>query len=256
VTTYRSPSLTVDIIIEHEGGVVLIERRNPPHGYALPGGFVDYGETVEAAAIREAREETSLHVQLRGLLGIYSDPARDARQHTVSAVFVASASGELKAADDAVSAMVAKLDALPSPLCFDHARILADYAAWQRSGATVVAGSILTDEDRRTIADLAWQTLSAVVALPISSVRSAFRRGPLSQPGACHVTIKNKRGDIRGSAGSTTTSATLALAVEEITAAAAISQPQAPILRGEISELHIEISVLGFTTDVIIATND
>jgi 8-oxo-dGTP diphosphatase len=254
--TYRSPALTVDVVIEHGDGIVLIERRNPPHGYALPGGFVDYGETVEAAAVREAMEETSLSVTLRALLGVYSDPSRDARQHTVSTVFIAEGRGSLKAADDAKHAFVVASDALPTPLCFDHARILADYRAWQQHGLTPAPRLLLTEADRHTLGELAWQTLAAMIAVPISSVRPALRSGPLSQPGACHVALRTKRGELRGSAGSTEPRTTLALAVEEMTAAAALSAPHAPILRSELPDLRIEISVLGASTDVIIATND
>jgi 8-oxo-dGTP diphosphatase len=126
-----TPALAVDLVIElvdRPGRpIVLIERRHPPSGYALPGGFVDVGETVEEAARREAQEETGLAVELRSLLGVYSDPARDARGHTVSIVYVAGSRGEPQAGDDAARVIVTDLGALP-PLAFDHARILADYA--------------------------------------------------------------------------------------------------------------------------------
>lgn len=131
LTPYRNPTPTVDIIIQCPGGkVVLIERLNEPHGWALPGGFVDYGETVERAAVREAAEETGLAVELTGLLGVYSDPRRDPRQHTLSVVFTAFAAdlSVLGAGDDAMRAQIFALDALPSPLVFDHAVILDDYA--------------------------------------------------------------------------------------------------------------------------------
>jgi 8-oxo-dGTP diphosphatase len=129
VKQYRNPFPTVDIIIEINGGIVLIERKNPPYGWALPGGFVDYGESLEDAARREAREETSLETENLRLLGCYSDPSRDARMHTISTVFVAKGSGTPQAADDAAALDIFKIDNLPSPLCFDHNRILADYAA-------------------------------------------------------------------------------------------------------------------------------
>ena len=128
---FRNPVPTVDIIIETDGGIVLIERRNPPHGWAIPGGFLDWGETVEACAVREAREETGLDVRLSSLFYVYSDPRRDPRQHTITTVFVASASGSPVAADDARNAGVFTEDALPAPLAFDHARILGDYFRWR-----------------------------------------------------------------------------------------------------------------------------
>ena len=130
----RNPVPTVDIIIELDGGVVLIERRHQPHGWAIPGGFVDYGETLAQAARREAREETSLDVELVELLGCYSDPRRDQRVHTVSAVFVARAGGSPRGADDAARAQVFREGALPAPIVFDHPTILADYFAWLKTG--------------------------------------------------------------------------------------------------------------------------
>ena len=127
MSDHKNPFPTVDIIIEVEGGIVLIERKNPPHGWAIPGGFVDYGETVEVAAVREAREETGLVVQLTGLLGVYSDPSRDPRSHTISTVFVASAAGRPVADDDAADAGVFTEDTLPEDIAFDHREILRDY---------------------------------------------------------------------------------------------------------------------------------
>ncbi len=101
----KTPYLTVDIIIERQKDgrkqIVLVKRKNPPHGWALPGGFVDYGETVEEAAVREAREETGLDVRLKRQFHVYSDPSRDPRLHTVSVVFIAEADGEPQGADDA-----------------------------------------------------------------------------------------------------------------------------------------------------------
>ena len=131
--TPRNPYLTVDVIIEFESetgdaGVVLIERKNPPYGWALPGGFVDYGETLEAAAVREAREETSLEVELIRQFHAYSDPGRDARQHNVTVVFVAKPiGGVLEARDDAGRTGVFSKNSLPSEIAFDHADILSDY---------------------------------------------------------------------------------------------------------------------------------
>jgi 8-oxo-dGTP diphosphatase len=127
IKSYLNPFLTVDVIIDDGERVVLIERRNPPAGWALPGGFVDYGESLEAAARREAREETGLELIRLEQFRAYSDPARDPRQHNVTVVFTARASGILCAGDDASTARWFPLSALPAPLCFDHPRILADY---------------------------------------------------------------------------------------------------------------------------------
>ncbi len=132
VVKYRNPFPTVDIIIEVEKGIVLIRRKNPPYGWALPGGFVDYGESLEAAAIREAREETSLDVELVSQLGAYSDPDRDPRKHTISVVFIARAGGQPRAADDAVDIGIFDRDTLPERLAFDHGRIVQDYFDSQR----------------------------------------------------------------------------------------------------------------------------
>ena len=122
----KTPALTVDVVLLVGGDrVVLVERRFEPRGWALPGGFVDVGETVEAAAVREAREETGLDVRLLELLHVYSDPRRDPRRHTASAVFLAEADGEPRGGDDAAQALGFAWDALP-PLAFDHAEILAD----------------------------------------------------------------------------------------------------------------------------------
>lgn len=129
VEVWRNPVPTVDIIIRRGAEIVLIERKHPPHGWALPGGFVDYGESLEAAAVREAREETGLELVELRQFGAYSDPARDPRRHTLSVVFTAVGHGELQAGDDAASARFFPLDALPAPLCFDHAQILEDYRA-------------------------------------------------------------------------------------------------------------------------------
>lgn len=139
-----TPLLAADIIIEltdrPDRPVVLIERRNPPHGWAIPGGFVDMGETLEHAARREALEETALHVTLTALLGCYSDPRRDPRGHTVSAVYVATATGTPRALDDAKNAAVFAPDQLPGLLAFDHRLILDDYLRFRAGGERPLPG--------------------------------------------------------------------------------------------------------------------
>lgn len=133
----RNPFPTVDIVLYSEGqGILLIERRNPPHGWALPGGFIDYGESAERAAVREALEETGLAVRLTGLLGVYSDPGRDPRFHTLSVAFTAEADPgqQPRAGDDAAKARFFPLDALPE-MAFDHRRIVDDFAK-RLSGST------------------------------------------------------------------------------------------------------------------------
>ena len=137
MTEYRNPKPTVDILIElagHPGELVFVERANPPHGFALPGGFVDEGEWLADAAVREAKEETGLDVELIELFHGYSDPSRDARRHTISTVFIARAKGEPVGADDAARAAVTPADAPPGTLVFDHATIVADYLAYRRTG--------------------------------------------------------------------------------------------------------------------------
>ena len=131
---YRNPTPTVDIIIIRGHSLVLVKRKNPPHGWAIPGGFVDEGESVEHAAIREAKEETGLDVKLDALFYVYSDPNRDPRQHTMSVVFVAHADGEPLGSDDAERAAYFDFDNLPSPIAFDHQTIISDYLEHIKSG--------------------------------------------------------------------------------------------------------------------------
>ncbi|ADO71086.1 NUDIX domain-containing protein [Stigmatella aurantiaca] len=132
---FKNPTPTVDCIIELTGGrIVLIRRANPPVGWALPGGFVDEGEPLHAAAVREAQEETGLVVELIEQFFTYSDPKRDPRKHTLSTVYIGRAQGEPQGADDAAEARAFPLDALPQELCFDHGTILADYLTYKRTG--------------------------------------------------------------------------------------------------------------------------
>ncbi|MFM7450140.1 MAG: NUDIX domain-containing protein [Leptolyngbyaceae cyanobacterium] len=133
--TYRNPTPTVDIIIEMldrpHRPILLIERLNPPYGWAIPGGFIDYGERVEAAAVREAQEETGLMVDLVELFHVYSDPQRDPRKHTISIVLIATAQGTPQAGDDAKEVGIFEPCQIPSNLCFDHDHILQDYLRYR-----------------------------------------------------------------------------------------------------------------------------
>ena len=133
---YKNPIPTVDIIIELESGILFIKRTNPPFGWALPGGYVDYGESLEEAACREALEETGLKIELLGQFHTYSDPLRDTRQHNISTVFIAKAKGQLQPGSDAKMAKV--FTSPPQPLVFDHAIILKDYFQWRDGSSNKV----------------------------------------------------------------------------------------------------------------------
>ncbi len=134
MTNYKNPYPTVDIIIEYKGGIVLIKRKNPPYGWAIPGGFVDHNESLPDAAIREAKEETSLEVELLLQFYTYSRPERDPRFHTISTVYIARGSGELKGADDASIAEVFTEETLPEDIVFDHREILNDFFTYKKTG--------------------------------------------------------------------------------------------------------------------------
>ena len=122
-----NPFPTADLIIEYNRGIVLIKRKNPPEGWALPGGFVEYGESLEAAAVREAKEETGLDVELLRQFHAYSDPKRDPRHHTITIVFLAKAKGNAVAGDDAKEIGVFSKDTQPEQIAFDHRDIINDY---------------------------------------------------------------------------------------------------------------------------------
>jgi len=128
IEVYKNPIPTVDIIIEIESkGIVLIKRKNPPYGWAIPGGFVDYGESLEEAAMREAKEETNLDVKLARQFHTYSDPKRDPRHHSISTVYIAKGNGIPQAKDDALEIGIFNELNLPEEIAFDHRSILNDY---------------------------------------------------------------------------------------------------------------------------------
>lgn len=134
IGVYKNPVPTVDIIIEiGSNGIVLIKRKNPPIGWALPGGFVDYGESLEEAATREAKEETDLDIKLEKQLHTYSDPGRDPRHHSISTVYTAKAKGTPQARDDAVEIGIFNESNLPDDIVFDHRSILKDYFNMKKS---------------------------------------------------------------------------------------------------------------------------
>ena len=128
IEVYKNPIPTVDVIIEIESkGIVLIKRKNPPYGWAIPGGFVDYGESLEEAAFREAKEETNLDVELARQFHTYSDPKRDPRHHTISTIYIAKGKGIPKAQDDAAEIGIFTESNLPADIAFDHRSILREY---------------------------------------------------------------------------------------------------------------------------------
>lgn len=131
---YKNPYPTVDIIIEYGGGIILIRRKNPPYGWAIPGGFVEYNESLYDAAIREAKEETSLNIEIIEQFYTYSTPNRDPRFHTISTVYIARGNGRLKGGDDAIRAEVFSEQHLPEDIAFDHREILNDYFLYKKKG--------------------------------------------------------------------------------------------------------------------------
>ena len=127
IERYKNPLPTVDVIVDIKGKVVLVKRKNPPYGWAIPGGFIDYGECAEDAAAREIMEETGLEITCPAQFHCYSAPDRDPRFHTVTVVFTAKSDGIPSPGDDASEAGLFDKNNLPSPIAFDHERVLEDY---------------------------------------------------------------------------------------------------------------------------------
>lgn len=237
----RNPYLTVDVIVEIEGGIVLIERASPPLGWALPGGFVDYGEEPADAARREVREETGLDVELTDLLGAYGAPDRDPRQHNVSIVYVGRAHGAPVGGDDAARAGVFAPDAPPS-LCFDHARVLADYRWLRATGERPPPPpGIVADVLRAAARD----ALEAAILRRPPRVATSERAPWARRPAATFVTLRTPDGELRGCIGEMTARSGLAESVRDNAVAAATRDPRfPPVDPQELRGLSVAISVL------------
>lgn len=240
--TPRNPYPTVDVVVELPGGVVLIERASEPHGWALPGGFIDYGEEPAAAARREVREETGLDVELTELLGVYGDPSRDPRQHTLSVVYVGRARGTPVGGDDAARAAVFGVGDLPQPLCFDHARILADYTWWKETAERPLPAPGIRPEVLLAAARDAIE--AAVFGRPPNG--TMLEGAPFAQAhGAAFVTLRCPDGSLRGCIGELVARRALVDSVRSCAVSAATRDSRfSPVTRDEIDGLRILISVL------------
>ncbi len=242
MTHPRNPYLTVDVVIETARGLVLIERAREPLGWALPGGFVDYGEEPASAARREVREETGLEVELLELLGTYGAPDRDPRQHNVSIVFVGRADGAPVGGDDAARAGVFAPDALPSPLCFDHARILADHAWMKATGERPPPAPGLRPD---VLQAAARDAIEAAVRLRPARPSVAEAAPWALAPGACFVTLRSPDGTLRGCIGEMTARRPLIESVRDNAVGSALRDPRfPPVGPSELDGLRLAISVL------------
>jgi 8-oxo-dGTP diphosphatase len=252
----RNPLPAADVLIELPGDrIVLIRRKNPPEGWAIPGGFIEVGESAEAAAIREAREETGLDVDLVELFSVYSDPARDPRHHTLTVVFIGRASGEPVGGDDAVEALAFTQDSLPPNLAFDHGQVLADYFRYRTTGLRPVPRPTcdrqLSNVERRSLLRLARETIRSELAGAGSASgggattgEEAIPAGPLTAPGSAFVSL-HRGGELRGCIGSFARDRPLYRVVHDMALAAAFDDPRfAALETDELDALEIEISVL------------
>jgi AmmeMemoRadiSam system protein A len=241
------PRAATDVIVELETGkIVLIERKNPPHGWALPGGFIEVGEKAEEAAVRECAEEIGLEVELAELFHVYSDPVRDPRQHTLSVVFIGRARGTPMHGDDAAAAGSFAEELLPTPLAFDHATILDDYFRYRRTGERPEPRprgmSPFTPAERELLLQLAREAIASRVSDTASERSPAGAR--LEEPRGVFVSLHAGE-ELRGCIGTLAADRPLVQAVEEMAQAAAFEDPRFPPLSPEeLSGLRIEISVL------------
>jgi len=244
----RGPRAAADVLIELAAErFVLVRRKNPPPGWAIPGGFIDEGESADHAAVREAREETGLDVELTELFHVYSDPQRDPRHHTLSAVFLGRAQGEPIGGDDAAEARAFHPNDVPHHLAFDHAQILADYFLYRATGARPRpdprAHRRLRPTERRQLLAIARDTIAA--AIDESHPKpSAWGGGLLDEPGTAFVSL-HRGGELRGCIGSFVRDRPLRDVVHDMALAAAFEDPRfSPVTAAELDALDVEISVL------------
>lgn len=244
--TYRNPKPTVDVVIRlSDDRIVLIRRKNPPPGWALPGGFVDEGESLESAAVREAREETGLSVRLEEQFFSYSDPSRDSRGHTITTVYLARAVGEPKGADDAAEARAFAAADLPAELAFDHGAILADVLRYLATGERRRLPIGTTPNDVGLPDDATLDRLVELARRSILGDVGEMPDIPLLAPAGVVVTLRDARGNERGSVASSDPRP-LAAAVQEVARKAAFEDPRFPPLApGEATDLSLELCVLG-----------
>lgn len=245
----RGLRAAADLLIElAPGEIVLVRRANPPLGWAIPGGFIETGETAEQAAAREAFEETGLEVELLELFNVYSDPRRDPRHHTLSVVFIGRAEGDgLAAGDDAAEARAFSEATLPAEIAFDHRQVLADYFRYRRTGERPPPRPerrhLLSKTERQLLLDIAGQTIRAAIEnRPLAPFTAVT--GALLEPAGAFVSL-HKDGELRGCIGTFARDRPLHAIVGDMALAAAFEDPRfPPVAASELSSLEIEISVL------------
>jgi AmmeMemoRadiSam system protein A len=244
----QGPRTAADVLIEVAPlRIVLIRRRNPPLGWAIPGGFIEVGECAELAAAREAFEETGLDVELTELFHVYSDPARDPRGHTLSIVYIGRASGDPLAGDDAADARAFAEDEIPPDLAFDHRRILSDYFRYRRHGQRPPprprGRHRLTSDERRRLLRVAREALAAACDGRAPD-ETHPPLGPLAEPCGAFVSL-HREGELRGCIGTFVQDRPLEWVVRDMAVAAGFEDPRfCPLQSVELGSLDIEISVL------------